>query len=142
MFKKKKDKFRNDMSILEISARLREFILDSQIQNAHELSVILGCPHISEDVMEREEEESDKRVDKISHLVPLLYAQAHALAEGSIEYQRSNLPESLKGVPDELWWESRKMMEQISLAVLVGSISQLVELGLVELPKKKKGLFK
>lgn len=136
MFKKKKTPKLKTMN--DISARMREFILDSQIQNAHELSVILGCPHISEEVMEREEEESDKRVDKISHLVPLLYAQAHALAEGTIEYQRSNLSDEMKGLPDELWWESKKTMEQLALAVLVGSVSQLVELGLIEIPKKRK----
>jgi hypothetical protein len=136
MFKKKKDNLPKTMT--EVSARMREFILDSQIQNGHELAVILGAPRISEEVQEREEEESDKRVAKISHLVPLLYAQAHALAEGAVEYQRSNVSDELKKLPDEMWWESRKMMEQISVAVLVGSVSQLLELGLLELPKKKR----
>jgi hypothetical protein len=134
MFKKKR---KLPVTIAEMSARTREFILDSQINNGHELAIILGCPRISEELREREEEESDKRVEKISHLVPLLYAQAHTLAEGAVEYQRSSVSAELKNLPDELWWESRKMMEQISLAVLVGSLSQLVELGLVELPKKR-----
>jgi hypothetical protein len=138
MLWKKKPKLESTISMNDIAARLREFILDSQIQNGHELSVILGCPKISDEIAEREEEESEIRVSKISHLIPLLYAQAHALAEGAIEFQRSNVSDELKGMPDEIWWESRKMMEQISLSVLVGSVSQLVDLGLVELPKKRK----
>lgn len=133
--KKKKSK---TWSINDISAKLREFILDSQVQNAHELSVILGCGRISDELAEREEEESDKRVERISHLIPLLYAHAHALAEGSIEYQKSNLPPELQNLSDEMWIESRKLMEQIAISALVGSVSQLVDLGLLKLPKNRK----
>jgi hypothetical protein len=136
--KKKKSKSDNNWTINDISAKLREFILDSQIQNGHELSVILGCGKISDELAEREEEESDKRVDKISHLIPLLFAHAHALAEGSIEFQRANIPPELKGLSDEMWHESRKLMEQIAMSALVGSVSQLVDLGLLKLPKDKK----
>jgi hypothetical protein len=73
----------------------------------------------------------------VSHLTPLLYAQAHALAEGAIEFQRSNVSDELKELPDEVWWESRTMMTQVSLSALLGSVSQLVDMGLLELPKKK-----
>jgi hypothetical protein len=135
---KKKKKAKKAWTINDVSAKLREFILDSQIQNAHELSVLLGCGKISDELAEREEEESDKRVARINHLIPLLFAHAHALAEGSIEYQKSNLPEELKSLSDEMWQESRKLMEQIAISALVGSVSQLVDLGLVKLVKEKK----
>lgn len=138
MPKKKKSKLDKIWTINDVSARLREFILDSQIQNAHELSVILGCGKISDELAEKEEEESDKRVSKISHLIPLLFAHAHALAEGSIEFQKNNLPTELKSLSDEMWIESRKLMEQIAMSALVGSVSQLVDLGLLKLPKEKK----
>jgi hypothetical protein len=134
----KKKKAKKVWTINDVSAKLREFILDSQIQNAHELSVILGCGKISDELAEKEEEESEKRVERISHLIPLLFAHAHALAEGSIEYQKSNLPEELKSLSDDMWIESRKLMEQIAMSALVGSVSQLVDLGLVKLPKDKK----
>lgn len=135
-FKKKK----NDVTLAEVSNRIRGLILDSQIQNAHELSVILGCSVISDDVQEREEEESDKRIAKISYLVPLLYAHVHLLAEGAVEYQKSNLPEDedLENLPPEIWQESRKMMEQVSLSAIMGSISQLIDMGLLEIPRKYK----
>lgn len=136
MFGKKKAK--KLASIAEVSARLRGFVLDSQIQDGHELSVILGCSAMSDELQQREEEESDKRVAKIEHLVPLLYAYAHSLAEGAIELQKQSIPEELKGLPEEIWWESRKMMEQVSLSALLGSISQLVDMGLVAIPKRKR----
>lgn len=132
--RKKKPKL-PDLSISEISARLRGFVLDSQIQNGHELATALGCSILSPELQEHEETESDKRVDRISYLVPLLYAFAHTLAEGTTELQRANLSEELKNVPEEIWWESRKVMEQVSLAVLMGSVSQLIDMQLLEVPK-------
>ena len=135
-FKKKKNKA--DVSLAEVTNRIRGLILDSQIQNAHELSVILGCTAISDDVQEREEEESDKRVTKIAYLVPLLYAHVHLLSEGAVEYQKENLPEELEDIPAEIWHESRKMMEQVSLSAILGSVSQLIDMGLLEIPRKYK----
>lgn len=125
-------------TLADLTSRLRGFIMDSQIQNGHELSVILGCSIISEELQIHEEQESDKRLEKISHLVPLLYAYSHTLAEGAVEYQRSNLPEEIKDLPDEVWWESRKMMEQVSLSVLMGAVSQMIDMDLLKLPKGHK----
>ena len=135
----RKRKKKEELTLADVANRLRGFILDSQIQHAHELSVILGCTPLSEELREKEEEESDNRLEKISTLIPLLYAHAHVLAEGAVEYQRSNVAsEALKNLPDEMWWESRKMMEQMALSVLLGSVSQLVDMGLLEVSKKRK----
>jgi hypothetical protein len=136
--KKKKKKITDPVSLSEVTTRLRGFLIDSQIQNAHELAVILGCSPLSDEVKEMEEDESDKRVDRISHLVPLLFAQAHALAESSIEYQKSNLTKEIENLPNETWWESRKVLEQVAMSALLGSVSQLVDMGLLKLPKEKK----
>lgn len=137
MFKKKQED--DGMpSLGEITTRLRGYIMDSQIQNGHELSVILGCSVISEELQIHEEQESDKRVQRIAHLIPLIYAFAHTLAEGAVEYQRANLPKELKNVSDELWWESRKMMEQVSMSAIMGAISQMIDMGMLDVPKKKR----
>jgi hypothetical protein len=139
MSKKKKKKNKVDpASLAEVTARLRGFLIDSQIQNAHELAVILGCSPLSDELREMEEDESDKRVDRISHLVPLLFAQAHALAESSIEYQKSHLTKDIEGLTSETWWESRKILEQVAMSALLGSVSQLVDMGFLKLPKKGK----
>jgi hypothetical protein len=135
----RRNKKKDELTLADVTNRLRGFILDSQIQNAHELSVILGCSPLSDELQEKEEEESDNRVDKIGSLIPLLYAHAHVLAEGAVEFQRANVKsEALKNLPDEMWWESRKMMEQMALSVLLGSVSQLVDMGLLTVSKKRK----
>lgn len=123
------------ISLAEINARLRAFIMDSQIQNGHELSVILGCSVLSEELQIHEEQESDKRLERISYLIPLMYALAHTLAEGATEYQRANVSEELKEIPDALWSESRQIMEQLSLSVLMGAVSQFIDMDLLEIPK-------
>lgn len=119
-------------SVTEISARLRGFLLDSQMPEPHNLAEYIGCSPISNEVAEMEEEESDKRVDEIAMLTPLLYAFAHALAEASTEQNRISSPE-LKKLPDEVWTHSRKLVEQIGLATLLGSISQLHDMGLIDI---------
>jgi hypothetical protein len=136
MFWKKKNK--KDITLSEISGRVRSFILDSQIQNGHELSVILGCTALSDEVAEREEEESDKRLEKIGYLVPLLYAYSHTLSEGAVEYQKQHLPEELQALPDEIWAGSRRMMEQVTMSALMGAVSQLIDMGLLQVPKEHK----
>jgi hypothetical protein len=135
----RRNKKKDELTLADVTNRLRGFILDSQIQNAHELSVILGCSPLSDELQEKEEEESDNRVDKIGSLIPLLYAHAHVLAEGAVEFQRANVKnEALKNLPDEMWWESRKLMEQMALSVLLGSVSQLVDMGLLTVTKKRR----
>jgi hypothetical protein len=135
MFKRKK---RPKLTLADMSSRIRGFILDSQINDAHELSVLLGCSVISDEVQHKEEKESDKRVDKIAYLIPLLYSHSHLIAEGSVEFQRINIEEELKGIPEEIWLESKKTMEQIAISSLIGSISQLIDMGLLEIPKEHR----
>lgn len=135
MFKKKK---KPKINLADMSGRIRGFVLDSQINDAHELSVLLGCSIISDELQEKEEKESDKRVEKISYLIPLLYSYSHLLAEGSVEFQRLNVVDELKGIPEEIWLESKKTMEQVSISSLLGAISQIIDMGLLEIPKEHR----
>lgn len=133
MFKKKDGN--DDKSLPDLSGRLRGFILDSQIQEAHEVSTLLGCSAISDEVAKKEEQESDKRVERISYLFPIVYQYARILSEGAVAYQKSVLQDSQK-FPEEVWAFSRTMMEQVAIAAMVGSFAQLVDMQLITVPKK------
>lgn len=136
--KKRKPK---PLTVAEISARLRGFLLDAQLPQAHEMALHLGCSPISDELAFMEEEESDKRLEKISSLTPLLYALSHALAEASVEVNKGKLP-SGEELPEEIWVHSRRLLEQVSLSVLIGAISQLVDMGFLEVNKKfRKGSY-
>jgi len=131
---------RKVITLADVSSRLRGFILDSQINDAHELAIVLGCSPISDEVALREEEESERRVAEISILTPLLYAFAHSLAEASVEHQKTTLNGADK-VPDEIWMTSRRLIEQVAISVLLGATSQLVDMQLLEVPKKLRRFF-
>lgn len=131
---------RKVITLADVSSRLRGFILDSQINDAHELALVLGCSPISDEVALREEDESERRVSEISILTPLLYAFAHSLAEASVEHQKSTLADADK-VPDEIWMTSRRLIEQVAISVLLGSVSQLVDMKLLEVPRKLRRFF-
>jgi len=126
------------LTMADISERVRGVVLDSQMPNAHKISVILGCSNISDELMDKEEEQSDIRVEKLSYVVPLLYAFSRLLAEGAVEIQKSSVGDELKSIPEDVWREGRRMMEQSSFAALLGTISQLVDMGLLEIPRKYK----
>lgn len=133
MFRKK----HRQPNLNDVMVRVRGFLLDSQIQNPHELSVLLGCTPLSDEVAEKEEQESDKRIDRVSYLIPMLFAQAHSLAEASTEYER-NSPDTPSEIPPEVWAYNKKMLQEVSMAALLGSISQLVDMGLLNIPKGKR----
>lgn len=134
MFKKKAKE--QHPTLNDITNRIRGFILDTQIPDGHEMSELLGCSAVSDEVAEREEEESDKRLDRIAYLTPLLFAHSRTLAEGSVEFQRTSSSELSDKIPDEVWQTSRRLLEQTAMSALQGSIAQIVDMGLLEIPKK------
>jgi hypothetical protein len=123
-------------------AQLRAFVLDSQIPHGDEIALLLQCPPISEEVLEREYEESDLRIEKIAYLAPLLFSYADLLIEGYLSYQKSVATEEALALGDEVWNETRKMTASISRAVLVGAISQLVSMGQLRTRKPNKSARK
>lgn len=133
LFKKRKKSF----DFADINARLRGFILDSQLSEAHDIAEILGAPFISDDVAEREEEESDKRLDRINYLLPLVFAHIRILTEGATEHQKATISASVE-IPDELWDANRAQVEKISMAATQAIIAQLVDMGLLDLPKRHR----
>lgn len=122
----------------EAAERVRGFILDSQMPNPHDLSHILGCTPLSDEVAQHEEKESDKRIRKVSHLMPLIHAQAKALAEATVGYQQINT-ESKENVPEALWNESKRMLSSVATSAILGSISQLADMDFITVndPRKK-----
>jgi hypothetical protein len=124
-----------DISVAEIQARIRGFVYDSQIPNPQEISSFLGCSAISEEVNNKEEEESDLRVGRISPLIPILYALSHAMAQGTVAHQKEVAQEE---IPSEAWKATQKIFTQIATNTLVGAISQLVDLGMLNMPSRKR----
>jgi hypothetical protein len=143
MFKKKKPKFAQITSISKVRAQVREFIMDSQVPDAMDIAEGLGCPPISEELMEKEEQESDKRVANIDFLIPLLYgysalfseAFVDNLASTLVDFKVPNTPEAKKLIHN-LNHATKNMMEDVMAHLLVGSVSQLVDLEFLKVNQK------
>lgn len=139
-FKNRKEE-KPELNLGDFHERMRGFILDSQLPHGHGIAELLGCTYISDEVAEREEEESDKRLEKVAYLIPLVYAYAHSLAEGLVEHQKFHAEEEMdedSQIPDEIWVQSNALFEKVGMATTLGAISQMVDMGLLQVVKKGK----
>lgn len=124
----------------DVKNALRDFLLDTKAPNAYEASLDLGCLPLSLDVLEKAEDESDKRVDKIAHLLPNItsYAVAYSDAVLSRVLDKSEeLPDELEGPVMDLLDKFHILIEESMGNVMIGAISQLVDTKQLLLPRKK-----
>jgi hypothetical protein len=132
-------KSRKITSILDAKNRIRGFLLDTQVPNAHEISIQLGCSLISDELAEHEEAESDKRVERISYLFPNLMTYSALFTEAylsSILDTADEFPKELKPLLDKLITQAKSVLEEGVSSALTGALAQLVDLDLVEIPRK------
>jgi len=146
-FRKKHLKLPDDI----LTSRIRGFILDSQAPSAHHMSLLLGLSPMSDEVAEHEEEDSDIRVSKIDHLLPVLFAFSTTMAEAAVAHQKAHIEDEaeddeesiLSHLPPEIWDATQGMFTTVSMNTLVGAVSQLVDMGFLEVktPKSIKKVF-
>jgi hypothetical protein len=131
-------------SMSEIVSRIRGFILDSQVVEADHIAVLLGCPQISDEVADKEEDESDIRMLRIQHLIPIMYMFSQTMADGVVSHQRAHVEEGdldeedLEGLDAIAWSATRKAFSSISFNTLLGAIAQLVDMGYLTVNKYPK----
>lgn len=129
-----------DITMGEIISRIRGFIYDSQAEDGEHISLLLGCPDISEEVEEMEIKKSDERVARIDTLIPLLYAYAHSMAEGIVGHQMTHLSEDERNsVESDAWVQTRKVFSRVAMNALMGAVSQLVDMNVLIPATEKKG---
>jgi len=139
---KAKPKYAQITSINQVKAHLREFILDSQIPDGDAISEDLGCAPLSDELWEKEIDESERRIAQISYLTPLLYGYSALFSEAFVS--TIPIPEIIQNNPQseklikEITNNTKKLFEDAMAHLLVGSVSQMVDLGLLEMPKGKK----
>lgn len=134
MFWKKKPA--KSVQSVNVENHIREFLFDCQIPEANEIALALGSPHISRELIEKEETESDLRVAPIEQLFPILEAYAMLISEGVIAAQKKDT--EMDAVPESFWMLTRKLLEMVSLNILVGTLSQLNDMKFIEVKNVKK----
>jgi hypothetical protein len=131
-----KKKPQKSVQSVNVENHIREFLFDCQIPEANVIALALGSPHISRELIEKEETESDRRVAPIEPLFPLLEAYATLISEGVIAAQKNDA--DVESVPESFWLLTRKLLEMVSLNILVGTLSQLNEMDFIEVHNVKK----
>lgn len=140
-FKKKPPEIDEDQLMAEIMYRIRGMFLDSQMENAFALSVIAGASYVSDDIAQKEQEDSDRRVERIAYLLPLITAQTYQIAKATTELFKTKLGQEGETAPDGYWEFYFERAHQLTLASVIGAIAQMVDIGLLSLgPVKPKGI--
>lgn len=135
IFKKK-----TALTVSDMQNRLREFMLDTQHPHAHHMSELLGCAFISDELAEKEEEESNKRLSEISALLPILFAYSRIFSDAMIRHQRAHVEDegiASEMITEEEWSETESVFAQIAISTMLGSVSQLLDMGFIKLTPKK-----
>ena len=139
--RKKKFEFDGDRFAAEVMYRVRGLFLDSQLQDAFSLSVIAGTTAVSDEVAEMEQQDSDKRVQKIEHLIPLILTQTYSISKAMAELEKTKAMRTDIDVPDEFWELYQSRNQDITIAAVVGCIAQMVDIGLLTVgPRKPRSI--
>lgn len=137
-FKSAKKKYK---SRADVKNSIREFLLDTQTPNAYSLSLALGCTPISDELADREEEESEKRVERISHLFPFITTYSTIYAEAFVALLFENMeeiPEEFLDVVENLAGKVQVALEEGMGNAITGAVSQLVDNNLLSISRSKK----
>jgi hypothetical protein len=141
IFKRKKKHKSAVGNFADVKTRIREFVLDTKVPNGHDMADALGCVPISDEIAEKEEQESDKRVESIDYLVPLIYGYASLFASVIIDFSEldeGDIPAPMAKIMDQLESATKEMLENNLAHFTLGAVSQMVDLKLLTVPKKYK----
>ena len=135
----RKRRYELDLDALnaEVMFRIRGLFLDSQLNDSFSLSVIAGTSLVSEEVAEREQEESQKRIARVAHLYPMIFAHTYQIAKATAELQKTKFGDAANELDDAVWESLFETTQQIAMASVVGSLSQMVDLNLLTVGPRK-----
>lgn len=119
-------------------SRIRNFMLDSQVPSPWHMAEVLGVPALSDEVAERETDASNERVERIELLLPILQSYGRVMAQAHVKHSQAHLSEEeIEHVPAANWEATANAFYGVTTAALIGAVAQMVDSGVLELPKKK-----
>lgn len=122
---------------IDVGNSVRSLLLDSGIPNIDFFDGALGIHAASEDVIEKEVEESETRLSNVAPIMPIVYAYCALIKDASTAaiVNEMNVPEEQREAISAV---INKFAMGISLGATTGILSQLVDHGFVTLNVRKK----
>lgn len=132
-FKKKKEaEGKVEYLALPLHTLFRNILYDSMLDNPEKLANKLGLPSISEEVSEMEAEASEKRLEKISVLYPII--EAHAEIASEISFAGYSKSSELDLEEEDSAENLRMFFKILAFSSAISCLSTLVDLGLIDTP--------
>jgi hypothetical protein len=147
MFRRKaKNPYKSERIVTEVSlpTLARWYAYDAGLDDPNDIASALGMLPTSQDGLNYEQQESDKRLDKVLVLIPLLECVADINAQAITALQLENFTE-VQGLDlNDLEHERihiEDMYRQVGFAALLAAVSAGVELGVIETNAIKGGII-
>lgn len=136
-FKKKKHPYRSERVVTEVSlpTLARWYAYDAGLDEPNDIADALGMLPTSADGTKIEEQESDRRVDKVIPLMPLLHciADINAQAISSLQFNHFTKDQGMDSKDLEHEKEHiEEMYRHVGLSALMAAVSAGIELGILE----------
>lgn len=136
-WKKKQHPYKANRLVTEVSlpTLARWYAYDAGLEEPNNIATALGMLPTSEDGERLEEEGSDKRIERIAPLFPLMESIADINAQAIATLQLDSYMDSASLNPEDLEHERihiEEMYRQIGLSALIAGISAGIELGVLE----------
>jgi hypothetical protein len=122
---------------IDLGNSVRGLLLDSGFPNIDYFDSVLGIHAASEDVIEKEMEDSEARLANIASIMPILYAYCSLIKDASTAaiVEEMNVPDEHK---EQMSAVINKFAMGISLGATTGILSQLVDQNLIAINVRKK----
>lgn len=137
-FNRKKKKIDLDFEIIRkdipVTDIARWFIYDTGLSDPNEMASILGINPDSEEGQEKQEEDSDIRMEEISYLVPFMELMADIVANAITGIQVAEISEKEPENIEEIKRETTTMgtmYKVIAMTSLMSAFSAAMEIGLI-----------
>lgn len=124
---------------IPVTTLARWYLYDVDVNNPNKLAMLLDLTPVSEEGDEKERQDSDVRVDRLTNMFPFIKTMAEINAKAVFQVQRTELPQELSKFLDINSPEMEQLVrfyESISFAAIMSALSSAAELGLVELSGK------
>lgn len=136
-FKRKKPK--KSAVLINPHGLIRNVIYDAMMPDPEHIALAVGLAPLSADVAEMEEEASEKRLNRVAALLPLL--ENHAVIAGKVTAMNYAISKEFDPIDSELTDEMLEalssMFGYVSFISTVSFLTQCVDLGLIEVAHGK-----